>query len=587
VPDRITRKALLISARDQAEVKPIPEGGVGSSRLEHLRKLISGQPVMRVRARNRRFSGSRARKSCGLAAIILLIGCNGLQTATADGDTRALSLHHMHTDENITITFKHNGRYDEDALKKLNWFLRDWRKAEETNMDPHLFDLIWEVSREVDAQKPVEVVCGYRSPQTNAMLRRRSGGVARFSQHMLGRAMDFFIPGAPLEDLRVAGLRLQRGGVGYYPTSGSPFVHLDTGSVRHWPRMSREQLARVFPDGRTVHVPSDGHPLQGYSLALADIEKRGNSAAGLADEPKRNLLAALFGARKDKDEDEENDSEAATSPERAAPAVASRQQAATDPKRASILSAARVASAPAAATNAPAATPKQPATYQLASVPTLAPSFAPTSVAQPAPRPRSAAQTTAQAAPEPKLTASIGPWSAISGDSEDESVPADVALAYAAQQQDMPYKPAAARATPMGSVPPSHSWGAATTVLPKSPAALRPAALSPPSIQQPLPALPNPAPTPVAMPAKVGDLFDDPWMRALVLAPDIRNYMTVTSFDAPDFRQLRPMMEKPDISIRMAFSPDPQLGMATDHFSGSAVVFLSTVTFVTRTASLQ
>jgi len=159
--------------------------------------------------------------------------------------------------------------------------------------------------------------------------------------------------------------------------------------------------------------------------------------------------------------------------------------------------------------------------------------------------------------------------------------------AYAAQQQDMPYKPAAARATPMGSVPPSHSWGAATTVLPKSPAALRPAALSPPSIQQPLPALPNPAPTPVAMPAKVGDLFDDPWMRALVLAPDIRNYMTVTSFDAPDFRQLRPMMEKPDISIRMAFSPDPQLGMATDHFSGSAVVFLSTVTFVTRTASLQ
>jgi hypothetical protein len=399
--------------------------------------------------------------------------------------------------------------------------------------------------------------------------------------------MDFFIPGAPLEDLRVAGLRLQRGGVGYYPTSGSPFVHLDTGSVRHWPRMSREQLARVFPDGRTVHVPSDGHPLQGYSLALADIEKRGNSAAGLADEPKRNLLAALFGARKDKDEDEENDSEAATSPERAAPAVASRQQAATDPKRASILSAARVASAPAAATNALAATPKQPATYQLASVPTLAPSFAPTSVAQPAPRPRSAAQTTAQAAPEPKLTASIGPWSAISGDSEDESVPADVALAYAAQQQDMPYKPAAARATPMGSVPPSHSWGAATTVLPKSPAALRPAALSPPSIQQPLPALPNPAPTPVAMPAKVGDLFDDPWMRALVLAPDIRNYMTVTSFDAPDFRQLRPMMEKPDISIRMAFSPDPQLGMATDHFSGSAVVFLSTVTFVTRTASLQ
>src|SRR5258708_19355417 len=89
--------------------------------------------------------------------------------------------------------------------------------------------------------------------------------------------MDFFIPGALLEELREAGLRLQRGGVGYYPSSGSPFVHVDVGSVRHWPRMSHDQLARVFPNGRTVHIPSDGHPLSGYALALADIEKRGSS----------------------------------------------------------------------------------------------------------------------------------------------------------------------------------------------------------------------------------------------------------------------------------------------------------------------
>ena len=75
---------------------------------------------------------------------------------------------------------------------------------------------------------------------------------------------------------RAAGLRLQRGGVGFYPTSGSPFVHLDTGSIRHWPRMTHDQLARVFPDGRTVHVPTDGNPLKGYELARADIEKRGH-----------------------------------------------------------------------------------------------------------------------------------------------------------------------------------------------------------------------------------------------------------------------------------------------------------------------
>ena len=92
--------------------------------------------------------------------------------------------------------------------------------------------------------------------------------------------MDFYIPDVPLEQIRFAGLRLQRGGVGFYPTSGSPFVHLDTGSIRHWPRMTHDQLATVFPDGRTVHVPSDGVPLKGYELARAEIEKRGNGDDG-------------------------------------------------------------------------------------------------------------------------------------------------------------------------------------------------------------------------------------------------------------------------------------------------------------------
>src|SRR4029077_10938467 len=91
------------------------------------------------------------------------------------------------------------------------------------------------------------VVCGYRSPATNAMLRRRSSGVAQFSQHMNGNAIDFFIPGIPLETLREAGLRSQRGGVGIYPSTG--FVHMDTGSVRHWPRMPEAQLASVLQKG--------------------------------------------------------------------------------------------------------------------------------------------------------------------------------------------------------------------------------------------------------------------------------------------------------------------------------------------------
>src|SRR5439155_661543 len=87
-------------------------------------------------------------------------------------------------------------------------------------------------------------------PETNAMLRRRSSGVAQFSQHMLGKAIDFYIPGVSLEQLREAGLRAQRGGVGFYPTSGAPFVHMDTGSVRHWPRMPEAQLASVLSKGQ-------------------------------------------------------------------------------------------------------------------------------------------------------------------------------------------------------------------------------------------------------------------------------------------------------------------------------------------------
>src|SRR5215470_2301741 len=240
-----------------------------------------------------------------VSGVALLIGSHSLQNAVADGETRTLSIHHVHTGEALTITYKRDGRYDEAALQKLNWLLRDWRREQQAQMDPHLFDVVWEVYREVGAKETIEVVCGYRSPETNAMLRHRSRhtGVAQFSQHMLGRAMDFYIPGVALEDIRVAGLRLQRGGVGFYPTSGSPFVHLDTGNVRHWPRMTHDQLVRVFPDGRTVHVPSDGVPLKGYELAKADIEKRGNGddAATIG---KPSLFAALFRS-KSTDEDED------------------------------------------------------------------------------------------------------------------------------------------------------------------------------------------------------------------------------------------------------------------------------------------
>ena len=240
----------------------------------------------------------------GLTSLLLMAGAGSVHDATALNETRTLSFHHTHSDEDLTVTFKRDGRYDEEALKKLNHYLRDWRTQDETVMDRHLFDILWEVYRDVDGKAPIQIISSYRSPATNAMLRRRSSGVARFSQHMLGHAMDFFIPGVPLEQIRFAGLRLQRGGVGFYPTSGSPFVHLDTGSIRHWPRMTHDQLVRVFPDGRTVHVPTDGNPLKGYELARADIEKRGNGDDA-ATVSKPSLFARLFRGGKSSEDDEE------------------------------------------------------------------------------------------------------------------------------------------------------------------------------------------------------------------------------------------------------------------------------------------
>jgi uncharacterized protein YcbK (DUF882 family) len=242
----------------------------------------------------------------GLAALGLIVSASSLQTVVANGDTRSITLQHTHRDDSITVTFKRDGRYDQDGLNKLNYFLRDWRNDDQIAMAPQLFDILWEVYREVDAKTPIRIVSSYRSPATNAMLRRRSRGVAQFSQHMLGKAIDFNIEGVAIEDLRVAGLRLQRGGVGFYPTSGSPFVHLDTGSIRHWPRMSHDQLARVFPDGRTVHLPSNGGPLKGYELARADIEKRGDGDDAASVGKKPGLFASLFRGGKSSDEDDES-----------------------------------------------------------------------------------------------------------------------------------------------------------------------------------------------------------------------------------------------------------------------------------------
>ena len=166
------------------------------------------RPHVRARAAQHagfRMSLSRVINRASLTASLLFVG------SAAFGDTRALILHHVHTDEKLTVTYKENGQYDKVAMKKINWIMRDWRKNEATTMDPKAIDLLWEIYHGVGAKKPIEIIGGYRSPSTNEMLRTRSprSGVALYSQHMFGKAIDFDIPGVSLEKLRETAMRLQ------------------------------------------------------------------------------------------------------------------------------------------------------------------------------------------------------------------------------------------------------------------------------------------------------------------------------------------------------------------------------------------
>ncbi|MDH6233477.1 uncharacterized protein YcbK (DUF882 family) [Mesorhizobium soli] len=258
-----------------------------------------------------------------LASSLIAFGFLTMVASAASAETRSLKLYFVHTGEKKEITFKRNGRFDPAGLADLNRFLRDWRRNEPTKMDPRLFDLIWEAYQASGSHEYIHVVSGYRSPATNSMLRSRSKMVAEKSQHMLGKAMDFYLPDVPLKRMREIGLKMQAGGVGYYPTSGSPFVHFDVGNVRHWPRMSRQELVAVFPNGKTLHVPSDGKPLPGFEEALAAYEARrgsGDLAVALASgstkstKRSRGLLAALFGGGGSDDEEDSSPVVASAAP---------------------------------------------------------------------------------------------------------------------------------------------------------------------------------------------------------------------------------------------------------------------------------
>jgi len=201
---------------------------------------------------------ARYRAAAAVAfALWLVVGTN---TAAAQAQ-RTLSLYNIHTKETLTSVYKKNGRYVAAEMEKINWILRDWRRDEATTMDPELIDLLWEIRSELGSAEPIHIISGYRSRATNDMLRRTVGGQATQSRHILGKAADVHFPDVPLKRLRYSALIREKGGVGYYPTSAIPFVHVDIDRPRSWPRLPRTELALLFPSGRTQHLPEDGEPI--------------------------------------------------------------------------------------------------------------------------------------------------------------------------------------------------------------------------------------------------------------------------------------------------------------------------------------
>lgn len=201
-------------------------------------------------SRARRIALSTALVGALVAGLWFGFG-NNQATAASNGETRTISLYQTHTKESLTVTYKVNGRYIPSAMEKINYILRDWRRNEVIRIDPKTIDLVWELHADLGSTRPVSIVSGFRSPKTNAFLKRIGRNVARKSQHMVGKAIDVYFPDVPTERLRNSALVRQVGGVGYYPTSGQyGFVHLDSGKVRMWPRVSPSQLAKIFRDYR-------------------------------------------------------------------------------------------------------------------------------------------------------------------------------------------------------------------------------------------------------------------------------------------------------------------------------------------------
>lgn len=173
-------------------------------------------------------------KCAMLSTAVCLIPRPLPATSRLSAPPKRLSFYNLHTEESLDITYAENNRYIPNALQAIDRILRDFRTDEVKTIDPKLLDLLHAISKKLGLTKrqPIQIVSGYRSPQTNAMLGAKSGGVVKKSYHVKGQALDFRVAAFELSQLRKAALSLRAGGVGYYPRSN--FLHIDVGEFRHW-----------------------------------------------------------------------------------------------------------------------------------------------------------------------------------------------------------------------------------------------------------------------------------------------------------------------------------------------------------------
>jgi len=174
------------------------------------------------------------RNTLSIALLLVLASVATVSQGTLVKDERELSFYHTHTGKRLNVVYAREGRYVPSALEEINNFLFDFRTGDAAEMDPELLDLIYDVREALGSNGAYQVVSAYRSPKTNEMLRGKSGksGVAKKSQHLLGKAIDVRLEGVKTAKLRDQAIAMKRGGVGYY--EASDFVHMDTGRVRRW-----------------------------------------------------------------------------------------------------------------------------------------------------------------------------------------------------------------------------------------------------------------------------------------------------------------------------------------------------------------